>query len=215
LSKYCTHCGQENADEAAFCIACGQSFGSQVQPAVQTTTQTPSPTGSRYTTEMGPGAHQHMLTDVYLKDSAGNVLLVARKQSLLHAEYTIVDGSEKTTGFIKEQTHLTHRTFSLEDVNHTLRLSVQSSNVSQNRRPPSTWLEDTSGVKIGTIEFTEGLGAFTVVRTDGSPIFEASMLGGSGLRQDLTAVDKRAYSVNLVDQGFSAPMLLAVITALS
>jgi hypothetical protein len=143
------------------------------------------------------------------------VLLVASKQSLLHAEYTIVDGSEKVIGYIKEQTHLTHRTFPLEDANHALQLSVQSSNVSQNKRPPNTWLEDASGGKMGTIEFTEGLGAFTVVRTDGSPIFEASMFSGSGLRQDLAGFEKRAYSINLVDQGFTPSMLLAVITALS
>jgi hypothetical protein len=163
---------------------------------------------------MGTGTHEHMLTDVYLKDPAGKVLLAARKQSLLHGDYTIVDGNEGVTGFIEQKTHLTHKTMSVEDAKRNIQGSVQVSNVSENRAPPKCWLEDASGNRLGTIVFVEGLAAFSGVKLDGSPIFEASFSAGSGVREALTEWGHRAYAINLIDPGFPLPMLLTIITAL-
>ncbi|MDA4114720.1 MAG: zinc ribbon domain-containing protein [Thaumarchaeota archaeon] len=213
MAKYCIHCGKQNDDQAVFCTACGQPFGDQAVPAVQQIGAS-APVPSLLTAEMGTGAHEHMLTDVYLKDSAGRVLLVARKQSLLHAEYTIVDGKESVTGFIEQKTHLTHRTLSVEDADHKVVGSVQISNVSENRAPPSCWLEDVGGNRLGTIVLINGMAAFGGVRLDGSPIFEASISAGPGVMGALTEWEHRTYAINLIDPGFPLPMLLTIITAL-
>ena len=110
MVKYCIHCGKANDDQAVFCIACGQRFPDQTPPpSVQQAVPAPAPSSQAtnvFTAEIGPGAHEHMLTDVHLKDSTGKVLLVARKKSLLHAEYTVVDGDEGVIGFIEQKEQL-------------------------------------------------------------------------------------------------------------
>lgn len=213
MVKYCIHCGKQNDDQAVFCSACGQRFSDQAGPPVQQAAAS-APAPSLLTAEMGTGSHEHMLTDVYLKDSTGKVLLVARKQSLLHDEYTIVDGGERATGFIEPKMHLTHRTMSVEDASRSVQGLVQVSNVSENREPPKCWLEDASGNRSGTIVFMNGLAAFSGVNLDGAPIFEASISIGSGLAQALTEWGHRAYAISLIDPRFPLPMLLTVITAL-
>jgi hypothetical protein len=215
MTKYCMGCGKENEDQASFCVGCGQRFPDQAAPATQTAVQPPqAPASNLYTAEMGTGAHEHMLTDVYLRDSQGRVMLVARKPSILHSDYTIVDGSESVKGFIKAQTHLTHRTASVEDANHGVQGAVQVSNLSQNRVPPGCWIEDAAGNRLGTVMYGAGLAAFSGVKPDGSPIFEASLAVGQGMRETLTGLEHRAYAITLVDSGFPLPLLLAVIAAL-
>ncbi len=218
MVKYCIHCGKANDDQAMFCVACGQRFPEPAAPAAaQQAAPVPAPTTqapSIFTAERGPGAHEHMLTDVYLKDATGKVLLVARKKSLLHAEYTVVDGSEGTVGFIEQKTHLTHRTVSVEDAEHGVQGSVQVSNVEKNMAPPSCWLEDPSGNRLGSLVFTAGLMAFAGVKPDGSVIFEASIMAGQGMMQGLSGLGRRAYAISLHDPGFSQRMLLAVVVAL-
>ena len=213
LVKYCIHCGKQNDDQAAFCAVCGQRFPDQAASQVQQT-GTSAPAPSLLTAEMGTGTHEHMLTDVYLKDPAGRVLLAARKQSLLHADYTIVDGNESAVGFIEQKTHLTHKTMAIEDANRNTKGSVQVSNVSENGAPPKCWFEDASGNRLGTIVFVEGLAAFSGIKLDGSPIFEASLSAGLGVREAMTNWGHRAYAINLIDPAFSLPMLLTIITAL-
>jgi len=218
MVKYCIHCGKANDDQAVFCMGCGQRFADQgASTPAQEMAQgpaLPAQSPSLLTAELGPGAHEHMLTDVYLRDQAGNLLLVARKKSLLHSEYTLVDGTEKVVGFIEPKTHLTHRTISLEDAGHNVQLAVQVSNVEKNRTPPSCWLEDPSGNRFGSIVFYGGPIAFTGVKTDGSVMFQASMATGSGLRQTLSELGHKAYAISLADSGFPLAALLTVITAL-
>ncbi len=121
MVKYCIQCGKPNDDQAVFCTACGQRFPDQSSPAVpQTVVPAVTQTSSLYTAEMGTGAHKHMLTDVYLRDPSGKVLLVARRQSILHQDYTIVDGNENVMGFIESKGHLTHTSLNLQDANHNV-----------------------------------------------------------------------------------------------
>ena len=56
--------------------------------------------------------------------------------------------------------------------------------------------------------------AFAGVGTDGSTIFEASLLAGQGIRQELGGLGHRGYTISLHDPGFSLRMLLAVVVAL-
>ena len=51
--------------------------------------------------------------------------------------------------------HLTHRTLSVEDADHGVQGSVQVSNVEKNRAPPSCWLEDPSGNRLGSVVFRQ------------------------------------------------------------
>jgi hypothetical protein len=81
----------------------------------------------------------------------------------------------------------------------------------QTRIAPNCWFEDPTGQRIGTIAYISGLAAFNAVKMDGSLLFQASVtFGGAGL----SALEHRTYSINLADQGFPLPMLLAVITAI-
>jgi len=216
MAKYCMQCGKENGDDAVFCIGCGQRFP-EVSPP-----QAPSPPQSGwappqpqqpllYTAETGPGVHQHMFTDVFLKDSAGSVILVARKPSLIHQNYNIVDANGNAVGFIESKTHLTHRSMVVEDVNHTPQGVVQLSNVSENRLPPSCWLEDANGSRTASLMYTGGRMAFVAVKPDGSNAFDATMAFGQSVTQELAALQHRAYTISLIDREFPLPMLVALI----
>jgi hypothetical protein len=95
-------------------------------------------------------------------DSVVLVLLVARKPSLLHKDYVIVDGNWLVVGFLKPSTHLTHSGLSIEDSNHNLQAVVQQSNIEsftqvgplRQPNPPKCWIEDARGSKVGSIVFT-------------------------------------------------------------
>lgn len=221
MVKYCTKCGKQNDDEAVFCAACGQKF--QDESAPSTVQQSASVAvgaqpSTLLTVERGPGAHGHMLTDVYLKDASGKVLLVARKPSLLHRDYVIVDGNEAVVGFLKPSTHLTHSGMSLEDSNHNLQAVIQQSNIESStqvglirqRNPPKCWIEDAKGNKVGSIVFTNWVFGFSCVKQDGSRAFDASLTGGAGLRQELSAMERRTYAVALFDPGFPLTTLVAI-----
>ncbi len=215
MAKYCMYCGQMNDDQALFCTACGKSFPTQTAVPTSGPVQPASPSPSTlYTAELGPGAHKHMLTDVYLKDSQGKQLLVARLQSLLHRNYTVVDGAEAVTGFIEEKTHLTHKTFTLQDANHNALGTVNLSNVENNRAPPNTWIEDASGNRLANIVFTMGRMSFAAVKQDGSPLFQTSLPMGGGVREIWDSATKRAYAIQVNDTSFPLPMVLATVAAL-
>jgi zinc ribbon protein len=215
LVKYCVQCGKPNDDQAVFCTACGQKFPDQAPPAVPlTAAPVVTQTSSLYTAEMGTGAHKHMLTDVFLKDASGKVLLVARRQSILHQDYTIADGNESVTGFIESKGHLTHTSLNVLDANHNMQGSIRLSNVEQKGSPPNCQLEDTGGNKLGSIVFTMGMLGFSAVRLDGSRIFDARLSAGSGVRQSLDALEKRSYAIELLDPQFPLPTILAIIAAL-
>jgi len=215
-------CGKQNDDQAAFCTACGKRFqdepsASQVQQSVAASATTQQST--LLTAERGPGAHKHILTDVYLKDASGRVLLVARKPSLLHENYTIVDGNEAVAGFMKPITHLTHSGMGVEDGSHNLQAAVQRSNFESSsqvgplrrQNPPNCWIEDATGSRLGSIVFTNWVLGFTAVNPDGSRIFDVSLAGGNGLMQELSAMEYKTYAVNLFDSGFPLATLLTII----
>jgi hypothetical protein len=168
--------------------------------------------------ETGAGAHAHSFTDVFLRDSGGKLLLVARRPSLLHQNYTIVDGSEKVTGFIEKADHLTHISFVVQDANHAAIASVQVGRmrveINGRRQPPSCWLEDAGGNKMASLVFLNNIFAFSADRLDGSRVFDASFTGGAGIVQVVTALERKSYTVNLVDPSFPLTLLLAVIAAL-
>ena len=227
MVKFCMSCGKQNDDSAAFCTSCGKPFPATVAapmaPAQQQQTVPPLtplqpivfPGQEVYTAELGPGAHKHMLTDVYLRDSSGMTILVARLQSLLHRNYTIVDGNETITGFIEEKTHLTHRTYTLKDASQAPLGSVNISNVEHGRGiPPSGWLEDQFGNKQANIAYTVGVMTFAAVREDGTYLFEATSSFGGGFRESWDSLTKRAYAVRVNDQTITLPLVLTAIAAI-
>jgi len=167
-----------------------------------------------FTAEMGTGAHKHMLTDVYLKDPSGKVVLVARKRSMLHQDYTIVDGNEVVAGFIESKVHLGHTSLNVQDANRMPQGTIQVSNFEQKGVPPKCWLEDAGGNTQGSIFFTSGFLGFSGVRLDGSRIFDASFSAMGRAGSMLEELGKRSYSVQLLEPGFSLAALLAVIAAI-
>jgi len=220
MVKFCTKCGKQNDDQAVFCLDCGQKFQDESAPStVQQSASAelfPQP-GTLLTVERGPGAHEHMDTDLYLKDASGKVLLVARKPSLMHGDYIIVDGNELIVGFLKPSRHLTHSGMSLEDAIHNLQAVINHSFSSTTlvgpyRRwnSPKCWIEDAKGNKIGSIVFTNEILGFSCVKQDGSRVFGASLTSGAGLMQELSAIAHRTYTVTLFDYGFPLTTLVAI-----
>lgn len=215
MAKYCIYCGQMNDDQAFFCTACGKSFPAQQAPDSPAPIQPgPPPPSTQYTAEKGPGAHKHTLTDVYLRDSQGKLIVVARLQSLLHRNYTIVDGAEAVTGFIEEKTHITHRTFTLQDASHNSLGAVSVSNVEQNRTPPNCWVDDASGNRLANIVFTMGRMSYAALKEDGSPFFQASLPLGGGFKETWENATKRVYAIQVNDPSFSLQMVLTTVAAL-
>jgi hypothetical protein len=76
--------------------------------------------------------------------------------------------------------------------------------------PPKFWIEDAKGNKIGSIVFTNGLLGFSCIKQDGSRVFDASLAGGAGLRQEVSAIAHRTYAVTLLDPGFPLTTLVAI-----
>jgi hypothetical protein len=208
MVKYCIKCGKENDDQAVFCTDCGARFPDQT--AAPAAPQAPT----LLTASMEAGVHKHMLTDVSLRDTSGKAVLVARRTSILHEDFDIVDGNGTTIGYIQPKTHLTHRTLSFQDANHGAQGAVQVSSFEQRGVPPNCWLEDAGGGRLASIIFTNGFFGFSGVKSDGSRIFDAAFSGGAGVRQALSAASARAYSIQLLDLGFPLPALLTVIAAL-
>jgi hypothetical protein len=171
------------------------------------------PQVSLFTTEQGEGAHKHISTDIYLKDAQGAVALVARRQSLLHEDYTIVDRTESPVGYIGHKSHLSHSSFVVEDRDHIALGSVNLSSMREKGVPPGCWVEDASGNKQATVSYMDYLFAFSLTGLDGTSIFEASSVPSQGVRQAFSSVEHKAHSVRLFDQGFLLPVLLAVFVA--
>jgi hypothetical protein len=96
-------CGKQNVDQAAFCMECGAAF-----PGADQGVQTGSPTEgapaqqpfATFTAEMCPGEHEHISTDVSLRDDKGVVVYLAKRLSLLHEDFEIVDSQGETKGRI-------------------------------------------------------------------------------------------------------------------
>lgn len=210
--KYCPSCGRQNEDQAAFCTGCGQKF-----PEASDTSQTipvaaQAQPASVFTVEQGPGAHAHMMTDFFLKDAGGKALLTAKLQSLLHENYTIVDAGGATIGRLETKTHLTHRTMSLVDADGGFQQAVSVGSVHSKGVLPGCWLEDAAGNKDGYITFPGGLMGFSV-EYRGKEVLDASALMGVGVVQDIRSMERRTYSLDLLDPSLPLQLVLATVVA--
>ena len=221
--KNCTSCGAQNDDQAVFCTSCGHQFVDAVTPAAQGTGEAAVQTAIQLTAERGAGAHAHIISDTYLKDAVGKVVLVARKQGVMHENYAILDGNETTTGYIETKRHLTSSTVQEEDAGHAVKSSIQ---ISVQRRSTSIGpfqrssmnakcsIEDPSGVQVGSVSFHSGLMNFSLTRINGSTVFEASLVSGSGMMDSLSALAHLNLAIALYDKDFPLTTLLAVIVAI-
>jgi hypothetical protein len=210
--KFCTRCGKQNDDQTIFCTACGEKFldTSSFQPR---TNQIQNQV-IVLTSEIGSGAHKHTPTDFYLKDSLGQVTLAARKPSLLHGNYNLVDKEELAVGYVTPKEHLGHKSLILENSAHVTDHVVQVSNIRQRGIPPKCWVEDPNGNKELTIEYTHSFFAFSGINISGSKIFDASAnSGGGGIMSELNAMAHRSYTISLFDPSFSQGTLLAILIA--
>ena len=214
--KFCVNCGKENGDQAEYCAACGSRFPSDPSFSAQQahTDDSNQTQPGLFTVERGPGAHEHILSDFYLKDSGGRLVLAAKKQSLLHASFNIVNSQEEIMGFITPKQHLSHKSLNVESETHEIQQTVQVSTIRGKGQPPKCWVEDSSGSKQFSIVYENSFFAFSGVRVDGSRIFDAAIKNDSGgIRSALTALFERTYSINLLDPTFSKVTLLTIFIA--
>jgi len=212
MVKYCTSCGTQNDDAAVFCTSCGQRFPG-AESAPEGAPQQAAPADTTYTVELGTGAHKHMYTDLFLKDSSGALLLVAKRPSILHRNYTIVDGAESVKGFIESKEHLTQIEFDIMDPTRSVQGSVRRSNEQRRGMPPDCWLQDAAGNRQATLMYVNGYFGFNCSRVDGSTIFSVSLAMGQGFMAMEKSLGQKKYSVELTDPTFPLATMLAVLVA--
>lgn len=208
-------CGKPNEDVATYCTSCGEKFAdtNQSKPAAT------QPAVIRLQAEVKAGVHQHMLTDLYLTEASGGLVLVARRPSMLHDNYEIVDGGGAPAGFLTPKRHLTHSGLGLEDTSHNLQAVVYHSNIRSTMQtggimrasPPNCWIEDANGNKTASLVFTNWTAAFFAAGPSGARIFDGSLTIGAGLRQAISAMEHKTYSIDLYEKGFSLPTLLVAM----
>jgi hypothetical protein len=216
MPKYCMSCGSQNEDQAAFCAACGAPLPEVVQGA---------PAGSpgegaaaqqafaTFTAEMGPGAHEHIFTDVSLKDDKGAVVYIAKRPSMLHENFEIVNPQGETKGRVSRKMHLTHQSFEICDPYDNV-LNVFNVGTRRRNVPPHCWLEDASKNTQGTIEWMAGFFSFGLVKPDGSRVFNARLTTQGGISQKLKELGSRRYAIDLLDPAFSTMILAGTIAAI-
>jgi hypothetical protein len=166
---------------------------------------------AKFVAEMVPGNHQHILTDIALSDTNGNRLLLAKKPSMLHLHFEIVDPQGAKEGEVNHKQHLTHQSFEVSDLMGSLLGRV---NVGAHRRgtPPNVWVEDSNGNKVAEFGYGIGFGAFEWVRPDGSRAFTAKTGDGSSLWERVQHF-RRKYEVDLYDANFSPVMIVGALVA--
>jgi len=217
MTKYCMRCGRQNEDQAAFCVACGNAF-----PAVQLDTsagpsgeapvaQAPSAT---FTVTTGPYGQGHGVPVISLMDSKGAVVYIAKRKPL-HQSFEIFDPQGEKRGLVNFKMHVTHTSFEVCDPYENV-LNVISAGPHMKGRPPNCWLEDGGGNKQGKFEFA-GWGAFGLVKSDGTKVFDARLKGfeaGEGMFERLKALAARSYDIVLLDSSFSTLMLMGSMAAI-
>lgn len=219
MSKYCMSCGKQNEDQAAFCVACGVALPEVKQgppagpPAESVTSQPPF---ASFLAEMGPGEHEHVSSDISLKDDKGVVVYTVKRPSLLHERFEIVDSQGQTKGRVNRKMHLSHTSFEICDPDGKV-LNVfnikQHAIVNGRRRPPDCWLEDVSKNTQGKIEWVEGFFNFGLMKPDGMEIFGVRTATEGGVLQRLRELGSRRYAIDLFDPAFSVLILAGTIAA--
>jgi hypothetical protein len=164
---------------------------------------------AKFVADLVPGSHQRILTDIALSDTNGNRVLLAKKPSMLHEHFEIVDPQGVKEGEVNHKQHLTHRSFEVSDLMGSLLGRV---NVGVHRRgtPPNIWVEDSSGNKVAKLGYGIGFGAFEWVRSDGTRAFTAKTGDGSSLWERVQNF-KRRYEVDLYDTNFSPIMIVGTL----
>lgn len=222
MSKYCTRCGRQNEDQAAFCVGCGAAFPqveqplSAVPPADRDLAQPPFAT---FTAEMGPGAHEHIFSDVFLRDNRGAVVCIAKRPSMLHENFEIVDPQGQMKGTVNRKIHLMRNSAEICDSDKKVLGVVQVKSVAHSGRRmvlPRCWLEDASGNTQARFEFTTGLSwSIDLVKPDESKVFHAQLTPtGGGVRNYLKGTASKRYSIDVFDPTLSAVVLAGIIAAI-
>ena len=167
---------------------------------------------ARFVAELVPGNHQHILTDIALSDASGNQALLARKPSMLHVHYEIVNPHGVKEGEVNHKQHLTHQSFEVSDLMGSVLGRI---NVGAHRRgtPPNIWVEDSNGNRIAEFGYGSGFFAFEWVRPDGSKAFVARTGDGGSIGDRVRALGRRRYEVDLYDSNFSQVMLVGAMVA--
>lgn len=204
---YCPSCGKLNEDDAAYCVACGKALA-RTAGGYQG-----GPPAVRYTAEMVPGQHEHILSDTALRDEKGADIYVARRLSMLHLNFDVLDPQGRACGHVSHKAGLAHISFEVSDTMGSILCVVKAGTVRSRGRVPDCWIEDTNGNRQGTFQFQIGILSFVLRRPDGSPVFGAQVSTVGGLDQRLHELGSRRYAITLFDPGYPILELMGVIVA--
>jgi len=207
---YCPKCGKQNPDEAAYCESCGAPIGARA--AAMPVANAPL-SSTRLVAESVPGNHQHILSDISLVDAGGSPVLLAKKPSIMHLHFDVLDARGEKKGEVNHKTHLTNQSFEVSDASGAL-LGTIGIGAHQKYGPPNAWMDEPAGNRFARFVFESSILNFGLVKADGSRVFDARMGGGSGVLGDLRSIGKKRFEIDLYDPDFSQLLLIGSIAAL-
>lgn len=202
-----------NPDDAAYCQTCGALMRVQTQSQALQGASASFQSSTKLFAETVPGNHQHILSDITLTDAAGAQLLTAKKPSMMHEHFDILDANGEKRGEVNRKMHLAHQGFEVIDLYGSL-LGTVNLGAHQRYSPPNGWLEDQAGNKVAKFAFESSILNFALVKNDGTKVFEARIGGGSGVFGTLQSIGKKRFEIDLYDQNFSELLLIGAMAAL-
>ncbi len=213
MSKFCTSCGRESGDEAAFCEGCGHPFPSSAQaPASAGSVPSDLPPSKRFTAQLMAGEHKHILLDLVLTDDSAGTAAVATKTSMMHEKYDVKDSEGRLMGRVERKMHFNEDSFPIADGSDNVLWVVQSKGGGKGRRP-AIWIEDSAGNSQADLQY-DGLASFNLVKFDGTPVLRAEISAGGGIRDELSSLSTRKYAISLFDQTIQPWQLAALFAAI-
>jgi uncharacterized protein YxjI len=172
------------------------------------------PEPSQFVAQMTRGDHQHMSSDISLTDTNGAELLLARRPSLMHRNFEIVNPQGQIVGNVNHESHLTRSTFNILDATGKTMIVLEMQSIHDRRTPPKCWLNDDAGRQCATIAFTAGILGFEMDKLDGTRVFSAEISVQGGILEKLQQFGMKRYGLTLFDQSFPKESLLGIIAAI-
>jgi hypothetical protein len=198
MPKFCMKCGRENTDQSAFCEACGAPF-----PEVQPPPAPPQSVKSFVVVKVA-GEHQHVVSDYAFDGPDGRRTMTARKTSMIHETYDIVDAGGYAVAKLNHKTHLTSTEMEIYDSAQNLVYVVHFKGRQQGTgfaRFPNTWVTDASGNTVASVTFSRPID-FQVSRADGSPIMTAVAALEGGVLNEMVELSFSRCEVKVLDTSF-------------
>jgi hypothetical protein len=162
---------------------------------------------------MGHGEHKFILDAVNFVDGAGTTVYVASRESVLHENYTILQGENKLL-FMQHKMSLNGFAFELQDASGAVVGTLHSQG--ERGQLPRYWFTDSQGDTQAVLVWQQGAMKFALTDQSSSQVYaEGSVVlpGGFG---DLKAMVHKRYSLSIPSGSpLPTPVVLAFCVAIA